>query len=59
MFRGDQERLSSVSTIFPAVFANLLCSNRAATPVNLRKYWERSHGENSVICRYFARFRNL
>jgi hypothetical protein len=37
----------------------LLCSNRAATPVNRLKYWERGHGENSAICRYFARFRNL
>jgi hypothetical protein len=41
------------------VFANLLCSNRAATPVNRLKYGERGHGENSAICRYFARFRNL
>jgi hypothetical protein len=37
----------------------VLCSNRAATRVNILKTWERHQIENMHICRVFANSRNL
>jgi hypothetical protein len=36
-----------------------MCSNRAATRVNLLKARERHYTENVRVCRYFASIRNL
>jgi len=35
-----------------------MCSNRAATRVNILKTWEKHHSWNTLICRYFANSRN-
>jgi hypothetical protein len=36
-----------------------MCSNRAATRVNVLTCWEKRQNRNTVVCMYFAGFRKL
>jgi hypothetical protein len=56
--REDGERQGQLPTV-PSMLILVLCSNRAATRVNILKCWEKCQRRNTAICRHFARSRSL